>query len=176
METLRKSRVGISMCLVLLSWHSLLSQFSSSPTPCSCLSRPFCRRRGHVAKDAPIPGTPVYVVHAYLPAIESFGFETDLRTHTNGQAFCQSIFDHWALAPGDPLDKASKITWIDGLRLGMGICIIGLDGNPTAIQAIKNHQWLFLLSQSIVLRPLEPAPAPHLAREFLLKTRRRKVG
>ena len=25
-------------------------------------------------------------VHAYLPAMESFGFETDLRTHTSGQA------------------------------------------------------------------------------------------
>lgn len=30
------------------------------------------------------------------------------------------------------------------------------------------------LDQSILLRPLEPAPVPHLAREFLLKTRRRK--
>ena len=25
-------------------------------------------------------------VHAFLPAMESFGFETDLRTHTSGQA------------------------------------------------------------------------------------------
>jgi U5 small nuclear ribonucleoprotein component len=65
--------------------------------------------------------------------IESFGFETDLRYHTQGQAFCQSVFDHWAIVPGDPLDK------------------------------------------SIVLRPLEPAPIQHLAREFMVKTRRRKV-
>lgn len=65
--------------------------------------------------------------------IESFGFETDLRYHTQGQAFCLSVFDHWAIVPGDPLDK------------------------------------------SIVLRPLEPAPIQHLAREFMVKTRRRKV-
>lgn len=65
--------------------------------------------------------------------IESFGFETDLRYHTQGQAFCLSVFDHWAIVPGDPLDK------------------------------------------SIVLRPLEPAPVQHLAREFMVKTRRRKV-
>lgn len=65
--------------------------------------------------------------------IESFGFETDLRYHTQGQAFCVSAFDHWAIVPGDPLDK------------------------------------------SIVLRPLEPAPIQHLAREFMVKTRRRKV-
>lgn len=70
---------------------------------------------------------------AFLPVIESFGFETDLRYHTQGQAFCASVFDHWAIVPGDPLDK------------------------------------------SIVLRPLEPAPIQHLAREFMVKTRRRKV-
>lgn len=65
--------------------------------------------------------------------IESFGFETDLRYHTQGQAFSLSVFDHWAIVPGDPLDK------------------------------------------SIVLRLLEPAPIQHLAREFMVKTRRRKV-
>ncbi|KAL0460173.1 UNVERIFIED_CONTAM: U5 small nuclear ribonucleoprotein component CLO [Sesamum latifolium] len=78
------------------------------------------------------PGTPAYIVKAFLPVIESFGFETDLRYHTQGQAFCLSVFDHWAIVPGDPLDK------------------------------------------SIVLRPLEPAPIQHLAREFMVKTRRRK--
>jgi len=42
------------------------------------------------------------------------------------------VFDHWALLPGDPLDK------------------------------------------SIVLKILEPSPALALAREFMIKTRRRK--
>ena len=37
------------------------------------------KRRGHVVADKPVPGTPVYMVKALLPAIESFGFETDLR-------------------------------------------------------------------------------------------------
>ena len=45
-----------------------------------------------------------------------------------------SVFDHWQIVPGDPLDK------------------------------------------SILLRPLEPSPAPHLARDFMVKTRRRKVS
>jgi len=31
------------------------------------------------------------------------------------------------------------------------------------------------LDKSIVLRPLEPAPVQSLAREFMVKTRRRKV-
>ena len=30
------------------------------------------------------------------------------------------------------------------------------------------------LDKTVVLRPLEPAPVPHLAREFMVKTRRRK--
>ncbi|XP_027332708.1 110 kDa U5 small nuclear ribonucleoprotein component CLO isoform X1 [Abrus precatorius] len=104
-------------------------------TPIDCVSAIYTvlsRRRGHVTADVPQPGTPAYIVKAFLPVIESFGFETDLRYHTQGQAFCLSVFDHWAIVPGDPLDK------------------------------------------NIVLRPLEPAPIQHLAREFMVKTRRRK--
>ncbi|KAK6589205.1 hypothetical protein RS030_213290 [Cryptosporidium xiaoi] len=90
------------------------------------------RRRGYSGKEIPIPGSPLVTILAFIPAIESFGFETDLRIHTSGQAFCTSCFDHWAIVPGNPLDR------------------------------------------NIVLKPLERSPIPHLAREFLLKTRRRK--
>merc|ERR1711871_1346651 len=40
------------------------------------------RRRGNVSRDAPVPGTPFFTVTGFLPVIESFGFETDLRCHT----------------------------------------------------------------------------------------------
>lgn len=90
------------------------------------------RRRGHVTKDIPKPGSPLYTVQAYIPVVDANGFETDVRTHTQGAAFCVQTFDHWSICPGDPVDK------------------------------------------SIQLRPLEPAPAQHLARDFVLKTRRRK--
>eukprot|EP00913_Durusdinium_trenchii_P001995 g1845.t1 len=127
--------------------------FSDIECPADCVAAIYnvlSRRRGHVIRDLPKPGSPIFLgsanrwlrrfcriflftqVHAYLPAMESFGFETDLRTHTSGQAMCQTFFDHWEHVPGDPLDR------------------------------------------SILLRPLEPAPAPHLAREFMLKMRRRK--
>lgn len=104
-------------------------------TPSDCISAiltVISRRRGHVKAEVKQAGTPAYIVQAFLPVIESFGFETDLRYHTQGQAFCLSVFDHWAIVPGDPCDS------------------------------------------SIVLRPLEPAPVQHLAREFMVKTRRRK--
>ncbi|XP_067952205.1 116 kDa U5 small nuclear ribonucleoprotein component-like [Watersipora subatra] len=109
--------------------------FVEVQAPADCVSAVYnvlARRRGHVTQDIPVPGSPLYTIKAYLPAIDSFGFETDLRTHTLGQAFCLSVFHHWQIVPGDPLDK------------------------------------------SIVIRPLEPQPATHLAREFMIKTRRRK--
>eukprot|EP00611_Tribonema_gayanum_P025099 TRINITY_DN5655_c0_g1_i1.p1 TRINITY_DN5655_c0_g1~~TRINITY_DN5655_c0_g1_i1.p1 ORF type:complete len:740 (+),score=311.79 TRINITY_DN5655_c0_g1_i1:425-2644(+) len=90
------------------------------------------RRRGHVVQDSPKPGAPFYTVRAYIPVIDSFGFETDLRSYTQGQAFCTQVFDHWSIVPGDPLDR------------------------------------------NIVLHPLEPSPPQHLARDFMVKTRRRK--
>lgn len=90
------------------------------------------RRRGHIIQDKPVSGSLLYNVKGFLPVLDSFGFETDLRTFTQGQAMVHSVFDHWAIVPGDPLDR------------------------------------------SIILHPLEPSPPHFLARELLVKTRRRK--
>lgn len=62
----------------------------------------------------------------------SFGFETDLRCYTQGQVFCQQVFDHWSVVTGDPLDR------------------------------------------NVILQPLEPATPLGLARDLMIKTRRRK--
>merc|ERR1711971_1502034 len=66
------------------------------------------RRRGHVFEEAQTPGTPMFVVKAYLPVNESFGFTADLRSNTGGQAFPQCIFDHWQVLPGCPLSEGTK--------------------------------------------------------------------
>ncbi|CAG9835884.1 unnamed protein product [Diabrotica balteata] len=66
------------------------------------------RRRGHVFEEAQIAGTPMFLVKAYLPVNESFGFTADLRSNTGGQAFPQSVFDHWQILPGDPMDPGTK--------------------------------------------------------------------
>jgi 116 kDa U5 small nuclear ribonucleoprotein component len=92
----------------------------------------FGNRRGNVVKEKGKPGTPFHVLHGYLPVIESYGFETDLRIRTQGQAFCQQSFDHWSLVPGDPLDD------------------------------------------DFIVHPLQKAPKDALARDFVIKTRRRK--
>lgn len=90
------------------------------------------RRRGHVLSDGPIAGTPLYSVRGLIPVIDSFGFETDLRIHTQGQAMVNLAFDKWSVVPGDPLDR------------------------------------------DVQLKPLEQASAMATARDFVLKTRRRK--
>ncbi|KIJ66437.1 hypothetical protein HYDPIDRAFT_86316 [Hydnomerulius pinastri MD-312] len=103
--------------------------------PADCISAVYtvlARRRGHVTQDTPKAGSPLYTVKALIPVIDANGFETDLRTATQGQAFCSQVFDHWSIVPGDPTDT------------------------------------------SIKLRPLEPASGQALARDLVLKTRRRK--
>lgn len=103
--------------------------------PADCVAAVYtvlARRRGHVTKDTPKPGSPLYTVQAFIPVLDANGFETDLRMATQGQAFCQMNFDHWSVVPGDPTDT------------------------------------------SIKLRPLEPASGQALARDLVLKTRRRK--
>lgn len=66
------------------------------------------RRRGHVFEENQVAGTPMFIVKAYLPVNESFGFTADLRSNTGGQAFPQSVFDHWQIFPGDPMDGKSR--------------------------------------------------------------------
>merc|ERR1712209_304104 len=84
------------------------------------------RRRGHVFEENQVAGTPMFVVKAYLPVNESFGFTADLRSNTGGQAFPQCVFDHWQIMQGDPLDASSKAAQIvadtkkrKGLKEGM---------------------------------------------------------
>lgn len=88
------------------------------------------RRRGHVFEEAQTPGTPMFVVKAYLPVNESFGFTADLRSNTGGQAFPQCVFDHWQIMPGNPLEdgtKPSKLVAETRQRKGLKEGIPGLD-------------------------------------------------
>uniref|UniRef100_A0A674D6K1 Eukaryotic translation elongation factor 2b n=1 Tax=Salmo trutta TaxID=8032 RepID=A0A674D6K1_SALTR len=66
------------------------------------------RKRGHVFEESQVMGTPMFIVKAYLPVNESFGFTADLRSNTGGQAFPQCVFDHWQILQGDPQDPTTK--------------------------------------------------------------------
>lgn len=94
----------LKICLTILLSCTLVDKYfipalSCEVWPCAdCITAIYAvlgKRRGHVTADVPKPGTPIFIVKAFLPVIESFGFETDLRYHTQGQAFCLSVFDHW---------------------------------------------------------------------------------
>ena len=58
------------------------------------------KRRGQVFSGEQRVGTPMFTVKAYLPVMESFGFNGELRAATSGQAFPQCVFDHWELMNG----------------------------------------------------------------------------
>jgi elongation factor 2 len=88
------------------------------------------RRRGHVVEENRIAGTPMYMVKAYLPVNESFGFTAHLRQETQGQAFPQCCFDHWKVMDQDPLDPDSKtfaIVRAARIRKGLSPEPFGLD-------------------------------------------------
>lgn len=67
------------------------------------------KRRGRIISEEQRQGTPLFIVKAYLPVCESFGFTADLRSHTSGQAFPQCVFSHWDLMTGDVTDEATKV-------------------------------------------------------------------
>jgi elongation factor 2 len=49
------------------------------------------------------------------------GFTADLRSNTGGQAFPQSVFDHWQILPGDPADPATRPYGIVQVRFALFI-------------------------------------------------------
>ncbi|CAH6420908.1 Translation elongation factor EF-2 [uncultured virus] len=70
----------------------------------SCIAQ----KRGRVISENQSIGS-LCIVKAYLPVLESFGFNAYIREQTSGQAFPQMIFDHWETMTGDALDPNSKV-------------------------------------------------------------------
>jgi len=66
------------------------------------------QRRGVIEGKEDRPGTPLTIVKAFLPVLESFGFAQLLRQNTSGQAFPQMIFSHWQLLNGDCYEEGSQ--------------------------------------------------------------------
>jgi len=65
------------------------------------------RRRGFVIDEMPKEGTPLYLVKAHIPVLESFGFDADLREATSGRAIPQLLFSHWQVVDGDPNEEGT---------------------------------------------------------------------
>ena len=70
----------------------------------SCIAQ----KRGRVISEQNSVGS-LCIVKAYLPVLESFGFNAYIRAQTGGQSFPQMMFDHWEPMSGNPLDPNSKV-------------------------------------------------------------------
>lgn len=56
------------------------------------------------------PGRPTTNTASHLPCHHH---------HLQGQAFCQSVFDHWQIVPGDPLDKSVVLRPLEPAPVGV---------------------------------------------------------
>ena len=80
------------------------------------------KKRGMVFSEEQRPGTPLFNIKAYLPVNESFGFTSELRQATAGQAFPQMIFDHWQLYGSNVNEPNSKLAQLVGdIRVRKGL-------------------------------------------------------
>lgn len=136
------------------------------------------RRRGHVFNEEQRPGTPLFNIKAYLPVNESFGFTADLRSHTGGQAFPQSVFDHWQVLPGgSPLDSSSKPGQIvQGMRKRKGVKpeVPGVENVsifPSLLSFAPIWRLTFEFSTTTSCKLLLLLPVYGLGPEFLRMTR-----
>jgi elongation factor 2 len=100
------------------------SQYTASPTliepiylceitaplvVCGGVHGVLSKRRGRAFDQQQREGTPLMVIKAHLPVMESCGFDKDMRSATSGQAFPQMIFDHWENLSGDPFESGDSL-------------------------------------------------------------------
>jgi len=105
----RKCILGSQLCAspkLLEPWFLVEIQVSENHLggAYSCLTK----RRAEIIAEISRPGTPLKLIRAYLPVMESFGFTEDLRSKTGGTAFPQCVFDHWKIMPGNPFSGMQK--------------------------------------------------------------------
>lgn len=86
-----------------------LCEISAPISVCGGVHSILSKRRGRAFDQTQRDGTPLMNIKAYLPVMESFGFDKDLRGATSGQAFPQMIFDHWEPLEGDPFHAGNGL-------------------------------------------------------------------
>jgi len=86
-----------------------LCEITAPVTVCGGVHAVLSKRRGRAFDQQQREGTPLMIIRAYLPVMESFGFDKELRSATSGQAFPQMIFDHWEAMTGDPWEETGRL-------------------------------------------------------------------
>jgi elongation factor 2 len=99
-----------------------LVEITAPLTVCGGVHAVLSKRRGRAFDQVQREGTPLMVIRAHLPVMESFGFDKELRSQTSGQAFPQMIFDHWENLQGDAFAPDNKLSeTITGVRKRKGL-------------------------------------------------------
>ena len=78
------------------------------------------QRRGTILEENQLEGS-LSIVKAYLPVAESYGFTEDLRGNTQGRAFPQCFFDHWAKISGIPGEDPKATNLVHTIRKRKGM-------------------------------------------------------
>lgn len=63
------------------------------------------RRRSEIIEEVPNEGCDLFYISCYLPAVEAFGLQDDLRIATHGAATAQLQMHRWAMIDADPYYK-----------------------------------------------------------------------
>lgn len=66
-----------------------------------------CSSRGHIIHENSVPLYELRRLLVYIPVVECFGFETDLRVYSCLLADCSKVFSHWA--PIENRDRATEL-------------------------------------------------------------------
>jgi elongation factor 2 len=87
-----------------------LAEITAPLVMCGGVHAVLSKRRGRAFDQVQREGTPLMIIKAHLPVMESFGFDKELRSQTSGQAFPQMIFDHWENLQGDAFSSDNKLS------------------------------------------------------------------
>ncbi|KAL7709611.1 small nuclear ribonucleoprotein component-like protein [Lotmaria passim] len=74
------------------------------------------QRRGAMLGEELVAATTLVRARALVPAMDSFGLETQIRMLTHGQAFPLFRFHQWDVVPGDPFDASIHVGPLEPAR------------------------------------------------------------
>lgn len=102
--TMLKSTHGAILSATPRYVEPMLKYSIVCPSACFvAVSKLASKRRGTVLHSKPIPATPLFDMCVLLPSMDSFGFEVDIRSVTQGAATVYSQMDHYKILESDPL-------------------------------------------------------------------------
>lgn len=75
--------------------------YSSGPTQGKIYAA-LSRRRSEILEEVPSEGSDLFYIRCFLPAVEAFGLQDELRVQTQGASNAQLQMSHWMMIEEDP--------------------------------------------------------------------------